>query len=246
MKKDTREGSGLTVGVDLGDRWSRYCVLDPQGQIHWVKLHGGESGPFKHATIRPDIEGMTPGIDALSATEVRPGLTLVIEGENVFAERRGEVAFRFGSQVIAGDVSEWQDGYIAVTIRGGNHGLTRTEGTVVVRNHFGLQATKTITFTPLLATQVLSHRRPGVASWIGYKGERDDFDMQLKNGWTVKENTLACDGFAVAGYGCRFVTQASPGGTDALWRIMIWVDFMGTVDSTNFLTIEGPAGLDWK
>jgi transposase len=33
MKKDTREGSGLTVGVDLGDRWSRYCVLDPQGQI---------------------------------------------------------------------------------------------------------------------------------------------------------------------------------------------------------------------
>jgi hypothetical protein len=33
MKKDTREGMGLTVGVDLGDRWSRYCVLDPQGQI---------------------------------------------------------------------------------------------------------------------------------------------------------------------------------------------------------------------
>jgi hypothetical protein len=28
MKKDTRDGSGLTVGVDLGDRWSRYCVLD--------------------------------------------------------------------------------------------------------------------------------------------------------------------------------------------------------------------------
>ena len=33
MKKDTRDGSGLTVGVDLGDRWSRYCVLDKQGQI---------------------------------------------------------------------------------------------------------------------------------------------------------------------------------------------------------------------
>ena len=25
--------SGLTVGVDLGDRWSRYCVLDEHGQI---------------------------------------------------------------------------------------------------------------------------------------------------------------------------------------------------------------------
>jgi transposase len=33
MKKDTRDGSGLTVGVDLGDRWSRYCVLDAQGEI---------------------------------------------------------------------------------------------------------------------------------------------------------------------------------------------------------------------
>ncbi len=33
MKKDTRAGSGLTVGVDLGDRWSRYCVLDEQGQV---------------------------------------------------------------------------------------------------------------------------------------------------------------------------------------------------------------------
>jgi transposase len=33
MKKNTRDGSGLTVGVDLGDRWSRYCVLDPQGEI---------------------------------------------------------------------------------------------------------------------------------------------------------------------------------------------------------------------
>jgi transposase len=33
MKKDTKVESGLTVGVDLGDRWSRYCVLDPQGEI---------------------------------------------------------------------------------------------------------------------------------------------------------------------------------------------------------------------
>ena len=33
MKKDIRVESGLTVGVDLGDRWSRYCVLDKHGQI---------------------------------------------------------------------------------------------------------------------------------------------------------------------------------------------------------------------
>jgi transposase len=33
MKKDTKAGSGMTVGVDLGDRWSRYCVLDEEGQV---------------------------------------------------------------------------------------------------------------------------------------------------------------------------------------------------------------------
>ena len=33
MKKDIKVESGLTVGVDLGDRWSRYCVLDKHGQI---------------------------------------------------------------------------------------------------------------------------------------------------------------------------------------------------------------------
>ncbi len=33
MKKDIKTESGLTVGVDLGDRWSKYCVLDGQGQV---------------------------------------------------------------------------------------------------------------------------------------------------------------------------------------------------------------------
>ena len=33
MKKDIKTESGLTVGVDLGDRWSKYCVLDEQGQV---------------------------------------------------------------------------------------------------------------------------------------------------------------------------------------------------------------------
>lgn len=33
MKEDTRDGPGLIVGVDLGDRFSRYCVLDQKGQV---------------------------------------------------------------------------------------------------------------------------------------------------------------------------------------------------------------------
>ena len=33
MKKDTKVESGLTVGVDLGDRWSKDCVVDEHGQL---------------------------------------------------------------------------------------------------------------------------------------------------------------------------------------------------------------------
>ena len=28
------KGHKLTIGVDLGDRWSCYCVLDEAGEIH--------------------------------------------------------------------------------------------------------------------------------------------------------------------------------------------------------------------
>jgi hypothetical protein len=41
MKKDLQctepnaptQGAGKTIGIDLGDRWSRYCVLDSGGEI---------------------------------------------------------------------------------------------------------------------------------------------------------------------------------------------------------------------
>jgi transposase len=33
MKEHTRTGTGLTIGVDLGDKWSRYCVLDEGGEV---------------------------------------------------------------------------------------------------------------------------------------------------------------------------------------------------------------------
>ncbi len=43
MKKDIRDGSGLIVGVDLGDRFSRYCVLE-QGpaRFNWLKRTIGD------------------------------------------------------------------------------------------------------------------------------------------------------------------------------------------------------------
>lgn len=33
MGESTRDGAGLTIGVDLGDRWSHCCVLDSRGEV---------------------------------------------------------------------------------------------------------------------------------------------------------------------------------------------------------------------
>ncbi len=33
MEEHTREGSGLTIGVDLGDRYSQLCVLAERGEV---------------------------------------------------------------------------------------------------------------------------------------------------------------------------------------------------------------------
>ena len=33
MGKDIKDGTDMTIGVDLGDKWSRLCVLDEHGEV---------------------------------------------------------------------------------------------------------------------------------------------------------------------------------------------------------------------
>ena len=33
MGKDIKDGTDMTIGVDLGDKWSRLCVLDELGEV---------------------------------------------------------------------------------------------------------------------------------------------------------------------------------------------------------------------
>ena len=33
MKEVSKDGTGMTIGVDLGDKWSRLCVLDEHGEV---------------------------------------------------------------------------------------------------------------------------------------------------------------------------------------------------------------------
>jgi len=33
MRKSTAQTSGMVAGLDLGDRYSRLCILDPDGEV---------------------------------------------------------------------------------------------------------------------------------------------------------------------------------------------------------------------
>ena len=46
MKKDIKVESGLTVGVDLGDRWSRYCVLGGNSTPLLTQRYPERDGPL--------------------------------------------------------------------------------------------------------------------------------------------------------------------------------------------------------
>lgn len=238
--------SDRSIVVTVPEEFQPVVGMQDKVGFVWVKLHGSENGPFKNLTIRPDIEGMTPQITSLSTTELKPGAILLIEGENFYTEPRGTVEFRFGNKAIDGQITEWQDRYIAVYMHGSTRGLPRTDGTVVVRNHLNLQTVKSVTFVPNLTTVTRVYAREAWAIVVGYKAEHDDFSIRLKNGWTVKDNYLESDGWSPwwTGHGCIFSTKATPGAIHALSRTLIWVDFLGNVICTNFLVLEGPAGLE--
>ena len=72
MKKDTRDGPGLIVGVDLGDRWSRFCVLDKHGKVleedtiaTTGRAFGKRSGNLTPARIVIEVGTHSPWVQRL-------------------------------------------------------------------------------------------------------------------------------------------------------------------------------------
>ena len=60
-KNDTiqvEEVTGNTVGLDLGDRWSRYCVLDQNGTI------------VREDRVRTTLEGLQEQFAGMRATRI--------------------------------------------------------------------------------------------------------------------------------------------------------------------------------
>lgn len=211
----------------------------------WVKLHGGETGPTRDLTIKPDFAAMTPEITSFSSETITPGQTLIIEGRDFLTEQRGTVTFTFGERTVDGVINEWDDRFVSVTLLAQRiTGLVRQAGVVKLTNHLGSQVVESITFEPAIQTRTLTKERTAWAIIIGFGEESTDFDFELRNGWKVADNYLEYYRY-VGQVGAVFTYKAVTGSTHARSRVRWWVDIFGNVTYVNTLRIEGPAGVPY-
>ena len=70
----TRTGKRLTVGIDVGDRYSRICVLDAEGEVMEAGFLMTEEAAFRRR-----FTGMEPCLTAMEASTHSPWLSRLIE-----------------------------------------------------------------------------------------------------------------------------------------------------------------------
>jgi len=54
------KGHKLTIGVDLGDRWSNYCVLDEAGEVLLEQKLATTPEAMKHKAVNRNVGGSSP------------------------------------------------------------------------------------------------------------------------------------------------------------------------------------------
>lgn len=218
----------------------------------YVQVHNGGIA-YREIVIAPDTSDLTPAITSISTTDIKPGQLVVIEGRN-FLNNQGQgipwisaagVNFLIASESLIGEVKTWGDTYIGVTMPP-VEGKLGQNGLVQVKNKRGLvSAPVSFTFVPTLSRIILNiqHKVAGDI-FAGITKTYDDNVFQLINQWKVVEAYLAADTNGNAG--AYFRRQPSPGSIDAHSIVRLWADAWCSVSCTNWLIIQGPAGLPYK
>lgn len=97
MKKTSKEGqtrTGLTIGIDLGDQWSRFCVLDGEGEIT-----GEGRVRMTPAALRTQFEGYEATLIAIETGAQSGWVSRLLEslGHTVLVANAREVKAISGS-----------------------------------------------------------------------------------------------------------------------------------------------------
>ncbi len=253
------------VLLDLGRSGTHECVVDSWGErqvvVRFPEAARDAVGETEKAgriyivlpeigqdvRVVPEPGSLVPAITSLSSATIRPGQSLVVEGDNFLTERRGTVTFRFTDRNIDGSIDDWAETYVAVRLPEDVQGLPETAGVVKVRNHAGQEVSRSITFQPKVDIRSLHEATPTATAFIfGQKFEWKKFDFKLLNGWVVRESHLETQKSTSFGGGCRYLHQPVAGDDAPRSTGEVWMDFFGYCDCWVYVTIEGPAGVPYQ
>jgi hypothetical protein len=229
----------------------------PKEGLVWVKLAGGETGPYSDYRLEPDLSQLQPGITGVTPEPLRPGSDLVIAGENFLTEAPPTVTLSAASPDsyrIEKDVLEWGPNYV---VAGGGGGTIPydAEGTVrvTVRNHLGLEASRWVAIERPMQRRTFSkfhNHRVQCELWSGYEDRPSVFCLAGYKK-TFAPDWGRCPGWSIIDYSVRIVDEGGsngyvfrrePFGQSMSYEIEVWADLYSWLELEVLLEMEGPQG----
>lgn len=226
--------------------WLRHSVGESNKDVR-VFIRTDQGGASMEVQLGPDPASLQPEITGLSRTSIEPEQIIIIEGRNFLSESNGRVEFSFGGQSPRGIIEDWGPNFISVRLPDSVQGIPETDGVMTVINHRGYRASRSITFEPALDMKTYHrdywmHCHAWSLGFLGAKEEKTFFNVDLINGWKVKEAWLEVDVHGPGG-GARYLVQPQVGSTRAHSRVEIWAEAFSRTDLDEYIIIEGPKGL---
>ncbi len=234
----------------------------------WVKLAGGETGPWTQISVSPDTSPLVPTISSVTPENLGPGCDLLIEGDN-FGEAvspmpascsgRTRLEITFRGQTLPVEVSEWRNSYIVARLAEDISGIQALSGGVLeVRNRLHLEAVKGgLSFTPEMEVADIE-RGPfeSHCEWsallifclVGQVDYLDAYDLELRNGWKVSDRWIEIDDEDSEGpnFGGYFEHPPEIGGTGVHTRVVAWCDAFSWVSCRSHVLVTGPKGTSYE
>ncbi|MBN2318233.1 MAG: IPT/TIG domain-containing protein [Acidobacteria bacterium] len=238
--------------------------------VVWVKVAGGEVGPWHEITLLPDLSLLPPEITIMSHTLVTPDQPFLIQGKNFLSARRGTVVLQFAGKEFPAVVRSWHDEAIEIQVPSIIR-LMEAPGWLVVRNHAGYEATAPVTFNPAIWRNDIFGPGDGYrdiiikvscSPWLGPTEDGDNpawllclfgqkkqqrVNFGLLNGWkVVSGRTELFDG---SGWqdrpDCGAYYESGPVRNSSSVETMrvTWTNAFSKCQFRDFYTIEGPAGI---
>jgi len=223
----------------------------------WVKLAGGETGPYKEFTFKPNLEALTPVISEVTPNPISPDSNILIIGEHFLTSSKPTVKALTSGGEVELNVTEWGDEYIYVTSEKDYHGtLNRiSDGgfNLLVRNHLGQEVRKAVTMARRMERRTIHHghsHRVQCEVWNSSKdrpsafclaGKKKTFSFPYSRcaGWNVIDYTIHIeDRGCCSGYSFK----KEPFGNDPSYEVELWANAYGYIQLQVDVELEGPEG----